>query len=277
MNAITSINEILNLIKSVKELKKGYITNFFLDNSKAELWIKLDLFLYDMIGETTFLYRKNQGFYSLFYIATDIHVLKESLEKISARYNNDLFVIDIIGKQEEIQSMRNIFIENGFYGYTSLVRMSKINNDNSIYEEGSKYISYVEPKNAHKIYDLLQFYFSPYAEQLPLIEEIDVWANRKGILVYCDNNINIQGFLIFELIGKTSYLRYWFVHPDHRDKKIGSALLNRYFVESRYTKRQLFWVIESNGNAIKRYEHYGFKKEQLFDCIMINKNISYGG
>ena len=66
----------------------------------------------------------------------------------------------------------------------------------------------------------------------------------------------------------THYLRYWFTHPDFRDKKVGSRLLRRFFEEGRDTKRQLFWVIRSNENAIKRYRHYGFAEENMFDFVM---------
>ncbi|MBA4320402.1 MAG: N-acetyltransferase, partial [Flavobacterium sp.] len=45
--------------------------------------------------------------------------------------------------------------------------------------------------------------------------------------------------------------------------------------KGRNTKRQLFWVIKSNENAIKRYLHYGFKEEKMYNFVMINKNIRY--
>ena len=58
------------------------------------------------------------------------------------------------------------------------------------------------------------------------------------------------------------------LHPDYRDKKVGSRLLRRFFEEGKDTKRQLFWVIRTNENAIKRYKHYGFNEENMFDFVM---------
>ena len=77
-----------------------------------------------------------------------------------------------------------------------------------------------------------------------------------------------MGHLIFELSASTLYLRYWFTHPDYRDKKVGSRLLRRFFEEGKDTKRQLFWVIRTNENAIKRYKHYGFTEENMYDFVM---------
>ena len=73
-----------------------------------------------------------------------------------------------------------------------------------------------------------------------------------------------------EMNATTLYLRYWFTHPDFRDRKVGSRLLRRFFEEGKDTKRQLFWVIRSNKNAIKRYRHYGFKEENMLDFVLRN-------
>ena len=74
-------------------------------------------------------------------------------------------------------------------------------------------------------------------------------------------------FLIYELNATTLYLRYWFTHPDYRDTKVGSRLLRRFFEEGKDTKRQLFWVIRTNENAIVRYRPYGFAEENMFDYV----------
>jgi ribosomal protein S18 acetylase RimI-like enzyme len=277
MISVNSVNTVLNVGKSVREGKKGYLTNFFLDVPKTELWIRLDLFFYEVIGETAFLFRKNQGFFNLYFITTSLEVLDKDINALKTLFPGELFVVDIIGRENDNQNIRKIFGTNGFYPYASLVRMSKMNGGTDSAERDSAFISYADRLKSQNVYDLLQYFFNPYAEQLPLSDEIDNLQKKNGILVYSDDNHTIQGFLIFEIIGMTSYLRYWFVHPEHRDKKIGSSLLRRFFEEGKGTKRQLFWVIESNENAIKRYEHYGFIKEPLFDNIMINKNICYGG
>ena len=51
--------------------------------------------------------------------------------------------------------------------------------------------------------------------------------------------------------------------------------IKKYFSDSRGAKRQLFWVIKLNENAIKRYRHYGFKSENLFDVVLTNKKVCY--
>jgi ribosomal protein S18 acetylase RimI-like enzyme len=277
MISVTSIDAILSKVKKVKDRNRGYLTNFFLDVPKVELWIKLDLVVSEEIGETVFVCRKNNGFYNLFFITTEIPVLYRDIDLFLKKYLNEIFIIDIIQKSSDAEDIKSSLVRNGFYEYTSLVRMSKVTHEDYLEGANCKYFSFADKVKGLEVYRLLQKYFDPYAEQLPLIEEINIWIKKNGIITYSDDNQTIQGFLIFELIGQTSYLRYWFVHPEHREKRIGSTLLRLFFAEGRNTKRQLFWVIESNYNAIIKYEHFGFKKEALYDYIMINKNICYEG
>ena len=109
---------------------------------------------------------------------------------------------------------------------------------------------------------------------MPTYKELVDWIRQEHISLY-EVDGKIAGFIIYDLNGQTSYLRYWFVHPEYRNKKIGSILLNKFFSDNQEAKRQLFWVIQSNENAIKRYKHYGFESENLYDFIMTNKNIQY--
>ena len=52
-------------------------------------------------------------------------------------------------------------------------------------------------------------------------------------------------------------------------------LFNEFLSRGKNTQRQLFWVIKTNQNAIKRYRHYGFEKEKMSNFILTNKNLSY--
>ena len=101
-----------------------------------------------------------------------------------------------------------------------------------------------------------------------IINELKMPAEYNVLIFIPKIENKIAGFLIYELTTTTLYLRYWFTHPDYRDRKVGSRLLRRFFEEGKDTKRQLFWVIRTNENAIVRYRHYGFVEENMFDYVM---------
>ena len=85
------------------------------------------------------------------------------------------------------------------------------------------------------------------------------------------NTNDIKGFIIYEDMGYTAYIRYWFVHPDYRDQGIGTKLITSVFQKTQKATRYLFWVNRNNDNAMKRYLHYGFLPEDLNDNIVINR------
>ncbi len=274
MDSVKDFQEVRDAFQYVKSSKQRFLTNFYPDPSKVERWIDCNDFFKEIIGNTIFFLRKKPEFYCLYFYSSSLDDLERALAILKSMENNNLFVVDIVGKKNEIELILDAFLINGFYKYTTLNRMSKNSVDN-IYDTCNN----VNLKNAHAAHShslskLLFQYFDPKAEQVPTDQEINEWIELGQVIVF-EENREILGFMIYDLIGITSYLKYWFVHPNHRNKKIGSIMLNEFFKKSSGTKRQLFWVIETNKNAIKRYLHYGFKPENLFDYILINKNERY--
>ncbi len=276
MRPVTTIEEIGWGLEKIKGLKKGLLTNFFLDAARTQLWLNLGLVRSAEIGETVFLFRRNQGFWNLFFISTSLESLEKDLDTLQSDNTNEVFVVDLLGK-EEILSVRDTFFRLGFKEYTALFRMSRTADLPAGKDVPDERLVYADSEDAAAILSLFQEHFDPLCEQVPLQEEISAWIGQKQLIVYRGDKRGIGGFLIFEQTGKTSYLRYWFVHPDHREKGIGSKLIYRFFRESDSSKRQLFWVIGTNRNAIKRYEHYGFEKEPFYDYILINFDKKYEG
>jgi ribosomal protein S18 acetylase RimI-like enzyme len=276
MTNVPSIEFIGSFFNSIKERGAGLLTNFFLDIPKTGLWLSKGSVKYEKIGDTFFIFRQNDGFLNLYFISPGPESIERDLETLRLTHAREFFVVDLVGQQDAI-SIRDIFLNNGFNEYIALVRMSMISAGDPGETTADACMSYADKGVCPEILSYFDSYFDPLCEQVPYIEELTDWADRKRMIIYSSDKTVIQGFLIFEHTGKTAYLRYWFVHPEHRDKKIGSALIKKFFSETASATRRLFWVIETNGNAIKRYEHYGFKKESLYDRVLINRNQSYEG
>jgi len=209
----------------------------------------------------------------LYYCTTSLDILSQSLITLKEENKETHLVIDLLGKKADVDLLGKVFKNSEFYEYVTLYRMSKITSDEQKTTLNAN-VKVAKIKHADTIFRLLNEYFDPIAEQLPTIEEIFNWITLCQISIY-EYKKNILGFVIYDLNGLTSYLRYWFVHPEYRNEKIGSVLLSKYFKCSEGTKRQLFWVIQSNDNAIKRYKHYGFEQENLINLVMTNKRINY--
>ncbi|KAA0126165.1 GNAT family N-acetyltransferase [Chryseobacterium sp. SN22] len=250
-----------------KEMK----ANFFMTELQFNrLWSenKIQVFKTE---KACFLLTDDDGFKRLYFIASDIEEIKYFLNNEIKNSDTDISV-ETVGNSKYLQDIRDAFLQNGFYEYSSMVRMSKIRNQ--VEEVDFENIHLLAADNKEEFQELYRKYFDKFVERIPAIEEIEGFIENKNAYYFSDNN-EIQGFIVFEYYGITSHLRYWFVHPDYREKRIGSKLIQLFFNLGENIRRELFWVIESNENAIKRYKHFGFVEEDMHNLILINKNKKY--
>lgn len=269
MRKITSFEEVCGLMTEIRNLKKGFITNFYPDPLRISLWCQYGSLFYELQSDTLFFLREEVGFTYLYYCSSSEERLKESLIDFFDKREDRIWIVDLIGANES-GSYRQLFTDQGFSEYTSLIRMSRINTSKNADLRTIAGINNADSCDVQELQLLLHTYFDPYAEQLPLEEEIIQWI-EVGHLLVCRLNGKIVGFVIYDLSGKTQYLRYWFVHPDYRENGIGSNLWRESLFRGKDTRRQFFWVIQTNENAIKRYIHYGFQPEEMYDYILIKR------
>lgn len=271
MDKITSIEQLKELILSIRNLHRGFVTNFYLDEEKHAAWIRTGEFQYDKWDDTVFLlfdhYSPDNAKYftNMFYISTSEDAMLKRLKEYPEKYIYDLYVLDIVGRDtmclplvEKLKAMRG-------YNDATLVRMTRVG---AVSDQLSAIsCQYAEKKDVGKIYKLLHTHFDEQLEQLPLEEELEKMVEQKHIL-FSKREGKVAGMLLFDLNASTLYLRYWLVLPEYRNQGVGSELLRQFLCEGRETKRQILWVKQDNENAIVRYEHYGFKKENMYDFII---------
>jgi GNAT superfamily N-acetyltransferase len=276
MTPVKQVSFITDAINFSKSFGKKSLTNYFLSADKTAALIEEAKVYSVNTEETIFLFKKNGDFYNLYFFASCLESFEQGLAEIKRTYGTQEFVVDVVLTQLTTPVV-DVFTESGFVTYTSLVRMSRTDaiaiNEEALADANQTVAS---ASDAEQVFNLLNQYFDPRAEQLPDLAEVKAWINHGRVLVYKVNK-ELAGFIIFELNGLTLYLRYWFVSPNHRDKKIGSKLFNFFLDKGKASKRQLFWVIQTNENAIVRYRHYGFKEEKMYNFVLNNKNKKYEG
>jgi GNAT superfamily N-acetyltransferase len=270
MNKIENYQQIQDILIRIKDYKEGFITNFFIGEERCNFLINNKKLLFFNFEKCSFILFKNDDFYHLYYLSVNSQQLSIALKDLIKMYPEITFVTDIVGQETIVTELSKSFEQCGFEKYSKLFRMNRSKAEEQ-YEALDPRVEFASPEWANQIKSLLDVHFDKYCEQIPFMEEIEQWIKYKRIIGIFEND-KIIGFVIFEINGMTSHLRYWFVDPNHRNKKIGSALLKRFFYECRNTKKELFWVITHNENAIVRYEHYGFKAEPLFDQVLIKRN-----
>lgn len=273
MEKVESIEQLKELIAYVRNMRQGFVTNFYLDEEKHAAWIRTGEFLFDKYDDTVFLLFDHYSpdnekyFTNMFYISTSEDAMLARLKEYPEKYIYDLYVLDIVGRDEmclplveKLKTMRG-------HNDATLVRMNRVGElDASLTKQG-EHIRYADLMDLKTINELLHTHFDEQLEQLLLEEELEKMIEQRHVLV-CDRGDKVAGMLLFDLSASTLYLRYWLVLPEYRNMGVGSELLRHFLWEGRKTKRQILWVNQANENAIIRYEHYGFKKEDMCDYII---------
>lgn len=271
LEQVASIEELRQKPAEIRALRQGFITNFYLDSVKHLVWIKKGDCYAERKGNTLFIIKKAPAFWNVFFCSTGLEELGKDLAGFLSEHGAVKLIIDIVGRKNQCQPLVELFRENGFSEAASLTRMTRVTGP--VDYEADDSIRRAVTADMAGISRLLHTYFDEKTEQIPYDEELADYA-RQGHVLICEEKGGLAGFLIYEINASTLYLRYWFTHPDHRDRKVGSRLLRRLFEEGKGTRRQLLWVMRSNENAIVRYRHYGFQEEDMADYVMqINERL----
>lgn len=263
---VDRLDTISTAFAEIRSLRKGVITNFYLDQEKHTHWINKGDCFAEKINDTFFIIKRSSLFWNVFYCSTTLGQLIGDLRSFQINHENQVMMFDIVGHKDQCQPIVTAFQNCNCSVVSSLVRMKRLMNLASP-EFNDNTIFYADENSIPAISHALHTYFNERIEQLPYMEELKDFSRKRQILV-CEEDGVLAGFLIFEHTLSTLILRYWFTYPDFRERKIGSRLLRSFFDEGKGTSRQLLWVVQSNDNAIKRYKHYGFTEENMFDYVL---------
>lgn len=262
MIAIRSFNEVREYMAKIRSLRKGFITNFYPEQRKVEIWVNHGQLFVETTEEVALFMKKDEGFIHLFYCATNKDILKEKLALLP---DGEVYIADLIVDTRTDASLPEVFEENGFETRRSLFRMSRINTTIEPAIIDNQFNAKAE--DLPVIDTMLHTYFDKYSEQLPTKEELNDFLDLNHIIV-CRKEGKIAGFVLYDYNPSTLYWRYWFVHPDFRNQGVGSLLFREFARRGSSCKRHILWVVEDNFNAIKRHEHYGYQKENMKDYVM---------
>lgn len=266
MDRVKTIEELQQYNIAIRSLRKGFITNFYLNVEKHSIWIENEeLFVHETI-ECLFLLHKNDNFYHLFFTATSTDSLCAALQGVPFR--DELLSIDVVGAKEN--AVKDALKHVGFYEYETIYRMRRLGMPESC--EFDSDIEEATLENVHEVKLLLDQHFNALSEQIFSEKELAVFVRNHTLLLFRDSGV-IRGFIIYELRGVTLYLRYWWVSPSCRNRGIGAKLFHSFLNRGKNTKCQIHWLIATNDNARVRYEHYGYVAEPLYDYVLLNKKV----
>lgn len=268
MDKISSFGQLSELMLEVRREKRGFITNFYPDEHIHQAWIETGSLFYEKRGVTIFLLHSCPSYANLFFITPSAEDLRLGLSE--AVFPKKELFLEIIGIKEKLASVLETVQDAGFNLFRTLGRMWKPTEKALLPKDGD--VEYAEEEDAKDILNLLTRSFDVRVESIPSEQEIGYMIRRNGVLICRSSEKELLGCLLFDRTPSTLHLRFWVTSSSVRGNNVGSRLMHRFLYEGNSSKRQILWVMQDNETAIKIYEHYGFKPDNMYDFIMA-KNI----
>jgi hypothetical protein len=182
-------------------------------------------------------------------------------------------VMDLVGQEAMPGGMLDLFEPAGFRLYTRLCRLTRTGQTGSQHSHPDRLqVVCANRTDGEVIFDLLDRAFDRYAEQLPVLSEIEAAIESRQILTIRHDG-QLAALLFYETKGFTSTVRYWLVAEQFRSRRFGSALMRYYFASQSAVRRFILWVVANNENAVQKYRHYGYAPDGLVDHIFVNEMI----
>jgi hypothetical protein len=269
MTPIQTVNQVFDAIQQAKAGAPDFCTNFFPVQRKIQDWIDHGELFGEFRDDAVFFFRKDRDFHHLYFCASSVSALKRDIA-ILPELKSERLVLDIVGKEADMNPMIAAWETAGFRRFTRLYRMARIAQAGAADEESR--VTFAEPADAPVIVDLLERAFNRYGEQIPVLHEIEAAVAAKQILA-AKHEGALAGLLHFETQGVTSTLRFWCVAEEYRALKFGSALIRKYFSVNPTVKRFNLWVAADNINAVQKYGHYGYTPDGLVDYVLANELV----
>jgi len=272
MAPVTTVAQVFDALQGAKAGASAFCTNFFPAHAKVQGWIDHGELLGELRDLSAFFLRKDRDFWHLYFCAANVAALQREVSAIPS-LRTERVAVDLVGSEAVLGELLKVVESAGFQRYARLLRLARPNQSGQPQPsaDGTEVLC-ADKTDCQAITDLLECAFDRYADQLPMLYEIEAAIEAHQILaVKCDRAL--AALLFFESQGFTSTIRYWAVAERFRSHRFGSALMRHYLAAQSAVRRFVLWVTADNENAVLKYRHYGYAPDGLVDHVLVNEMI----
>jgi ribosomal protein S18 acetylase RimI-like enzyme len=261
---------LLEALERVRRADAGSVTNWFATHERIDYWIARNSLALLQGERALLILRRDSGFQRVYHFAADLEALSAVLRYSSGELAaSGVLTTDLIGRSLDVDPIALVYRESGFADHNCLVRMIRMAAPEEV-AESEPDVEFAKATDVAAVADFLGRLLDPYTDQIPDENEIREASARRNIILVRRGG-SVSGLILFETMGLTSHLRYWYVDGSARNQGIGARLIRQFFRLSIGSKRVILWVVGDNSDAISKYRHYGFRLETLVDRIMIRR------
>ncbi len=272
MTNVRTVDDVFAAIQKVKAAAPEFCTNFYPVQKKLQEWIVHGELASECHDSVAFFFRKDRDLQHFYFSAASVGALQNAIGNLTA-LRTERVVTDLVGSEASLKEVMDCLEQIGFRRYSHLQRMARTNQGSPAASNGADApVVLAEASDQQAILSLLESSFDHYADQLPTPYEIEAAIEAKQIYaIKCDGEL--AAMLHFETQGFTSTIRYWVAAKRYQSKRLGASLIRHYFATQNAVKRFILWVMATNENAVKKYQHYGYVADGLIDHVLANEQI----
>lgn len=165
----------------------------------------------------------------------------------------------------------DILEQLGFLPYKKYIRKQMIPSKRD-WSETSQMTDVADISDLNDIYQLVHGTFDIISDHLISKDELYDFLNSSRVLKVCIDG-ELAGVLLFETLGKKSYLHTICVAEKFMGKKVGLTLIENYIKRNQEsTKLFYLWVESTNDRAIRLYDRFGYRDDGLHEYIYLYKD-----
>jgi ribosomal protein S18 acetylase RimI-like enzyme len=268
-----AIGGVFDAIQQVKAGAPAFCTNFFPVQRKLQEWVEHGELLLEIRGEAAFFLRQDRDFWHFYFCAREAAALRREIAALTDLKSRRL-TADLVGSEEALRDIIGALASAGFRPYARLQRMARTGGPAApSASTGDVPVGWAEQEDGPAVLELLEAGFDRFADQLPILREIEAAIAARQILAVKIEGV-LAAVLFFETQGFTSSVRYWAVAAPFRERRLGAVLMRRYLESHSTVRRFTLWVVADNRNAIEKYRHYGYEPDRLVDHVLANELIA---
>lgn len=268
MERVENSSQYRAMVADIKSAATRFTSNCFSEPQLIEKWALDGRLSIVKAPGAILLLRTGFRVLHLYHAAADIDALRQALIHLDSIGVTDPLSADLVGFQPAIEELKQTYVAGGFGPYRCLLRMTHQGLMRQFAAPTQPLVKDASPRLTGLVHEFLLGLLDPFSEQIPSVDDLNQAAERGQILTVNEGQ-SVAGILIFDRVGQSTTLRYWFVSPNARGKGIGSALMRTFLHRVADSRRIVLWVFSDNDNAIAKYMTYGFKSDGLRDWIMV--------
>lgn len=218
--------------------------------------------------EITILIHEMDGFQKMYYFLKNPDILfpdhAKKIRKDLKKYPN------LEGTVVARIPDKNVYVleKLGFHPYKEYIR-KQLTAETREWCKAVHAIETADIGDLEDIYQLLHGTFDTMSDHLVSKKELHTFLESSRVLMLRIDG-ELAGVLLFESVGKKSYLRSICIADKFTGKKIGLSLLANYIKRNQKETRLFYlWVESTNERAIILYEKFGYKDDGLREYIYL--------